>query len=190
MRRRRSARLLAALLPAVLLTAGAGRAVAQAAPGNAADTAYTPTQDFPNGRQVVAVYFGASWCAPCRRPETKDAIRRMKPLVAAQAKQLGAAFAAMAVALDRDLDKGLEFVRPNGAFDEYVFGSDLVSTAAERFIWADSLAAKAVPQVIVFERTVNAVPRTPITFGPARVLARVGGDSIPLWVRAGAPIGR
>lgn len=26
----------------------------------AADTAYTPSQDFQSGRQVIAVYFGAS----------------------------------------------------------------------------------------------------------------------------------
>lgn len=113
----------------------------------------------------------------------------MKPLVAAQAKRSGAAFAAVAVALDRDLNKGLAFVRPNGAFDEYVIGSDMTGIAAERFIWGDSLAARAVPQVIVFERTVEAVPRKPITFGAARVLRRVGGDSIPLWARAGAPVG-
>lgn len=154
----------------------------------AQDTTYTPAADFPNGRQVVAVYFGANWCGPCRRPAMKTAIERMKPLIAAQAKQSGAAFSAMVVALDRDLKSGLEFVAPLGAFDEYVFGSDLASSAAQRFIWGDSLAFKGVPQVIVFERTVEARPRKPITFGPDHVLRRVSGDSIPIWVQSGAPI--
>lgn len=179
------------VMAGALLLAPVRAASAQdATPVPAQDTAYAPAKDLPNGRQLVAVYFGANWCTPCRQPAMKAAVARMKPLLAAQARQSGAAFSAMVVALDRDLASGLKFVEPLGAFDEYVFGSDFVSTAAERFIWGDSLAAKAVPQVIVFERTVGAQPRRPITFGPARVLRRVGGDSIPLWVRAGAPISR
>ncbi len=166
------------MLLLLLVATGPGRLAAQ-------DTAYVPATDFPNGRQIVAVYFGANWCGPCRKPEMKAAIIRAKPLLAAQAKRDGAAFSAMVVALDRDLKSGLEFVAPLGA---YSFGSDLASTAAQRFIWGDSLAAKAVPQVIVFERTVAAEPRKPMKFGPDHVLRRVAGDSIPIWVRAGAPI--
>ena len=156
-----------------------------------ADTAYTPSMEVPNGRQVVAVYIGATTCGPCRRPETKAAIARMKPLVAAHAKQSGAAFSAMVVSLDWDLKGGLEFVQSLGAFDEYVFGASWVNTAAQRFFWSDSLAAPSIPQVIVFERTVKLPTGTRITIGPDRMLRRVVGDSaIRAWVRAGAPISR
>ena len=153
------------------------------------DTSYVPNKEFPNGRQVVAIYFGAHWCKPCTTPEMKAAIRHMKTLVAAQARDSGAVLSAVVAAFDRDLDTGLAFVRPLGAFDEYSFGNDIVSVIAERFIWGASLAMKAVPSIIVVERTVRIAPNEPAIFGPARVLQRAaGGNSILAWVRAGAPI--
>lgn len=172
---------LVAMATVLLVLSGVGRLGAQ-------DTAYVPATAFENGRQIVAIYFGANWCHPYRTPEMKAAIRAMKPLVAAQAKQSGAAFSAMVVVLDRDLKSGLEFVAPLGAFDEYSFGSDLESAAAQRFIWGDSLAFKGVPQVIVFERTIQIQRNKPINFGNDHVLRRVSGDSIATWVGAGAPI--
>jgi thiol-disulfide isomerase/thioredoxin len=158
------------------------------APGLSADTVYVPGQTFPNGREIVAVYFGANWCGPCRSPATKAAILRMKPLLATQAKAAGADFAAMVVALDRSFADGAAFIKDLGAFDEYSIGGDLASTAAQAYIWSDSLAIPAVPQVIVFERDVSVQRGRPMTFGPRHVLARVAGDSIPGWVRIGAPL--
>ncbi|MCE2901381.1 MAG: TlpA family protein disulfide reductase [Gemmatimonas sp.] len=154
----------------------------------AADTAYTPSQDFQSGRQVIAVYFGASWCKPCDRPDMKEAVRRMKPMLLAQAVKHGAFFSAMGVALDRDLAKALTFLTPNGAFDEYVIGSDLTSLAAERFIWGDPDNIPAVPQVVVLERNLKVERGKPITFGATRVVRRIRGDSIPPWVKAGATV--
>jgi thiol-disulfide isomerase/thioredoxin len=153
-----------------------------------ADTAYTPVQDFQSGRQVMAIYFGASWCKPCDRPDMKDAVRRMKPMLLAQAVKNGGFFTAMGVALDRDLTKALAFLNPNGAFDEYVIGSDLTSLAAERFIWGDPGNFPAVPQIVVPERTLEVERGAPIKFGTIRVVRRVHGDSIPLWVKAGATV--
>lgn len=158
------------------------------APIQPSDTAYAPATELPNGRQVLAVYLGAKWCTPCNRPEVKAAVARMKPLVASQAKQSGATFTAVVVAMDRNLDAALAFIRPLGAFDEYAVGGDFVSTAAQRFVWRNSAPEPSVPQVLVLERTLRAVPGQPITLGRDRVLRRVLGDSIPLWVRAGAPI--
>lgn len=170
----------------VLLAGAAAPARAQAT----ADTAYVPAEAFPNGREIVAVYFGASWCGPCRKPEMKAAVRRMKVLISNKARQSGESFSAMAVVLDRDFRKGLDFVAPLGQFDEYSFGSDLVSTAAQRYVWGDSASKKnvAVPFVLVFERTIDVHPPHPIVFGADHVLKRIYGDSIPTWVSAGAPI--
>lgn len=152
------------------------------------DTSYVPSKESPNGRQVVAVYFGAHWCKPCMVPDMKAAIRRMKLLVAAQARDSGAAFSAIVDAFDRNLDTGLAFVRPLGAFDEYSFGDDITSLTAERFIWGDSLVEKGLPTLVVFERTVHVAPHTAITFSPVHVLLRLSGDAIVPWVQAGAPI--
>jgi hypothetical protein len=152
------------------------------------DTTYVPTSEYPNGRQVVTLYFGAKWCKPCGEPEVKSAIRRMKLLVAAQAKDSNAVGSAIVVAFDRNLSDALTFIEGNGNFDEYVIGNDITSLAAERFLWGDSLAQKAVPQVIVIERTVTTDRKLGITFGPHRVLKRIGGNDIVPWVQSGAPI--
>lgn len=171
----------AAIPLALAFSANAGRIEAQ-------DSTYVPATELPNGKQIVAVYFGAKFCHPCEAPTMKAAIRRMKPLVASQARKSGESFAAMAVAVDRKLEDGLEFIKPLGAFDEYVFGSDMASSAAQRFIWSDTLAGPMMPQVIVVERNVEMIPHTSIKFGPDHVLRVVAGDSIPIWVAAGAPI--
>lgn len=155
----------------------------------AQDTTYVPTTEMPNGKQIVAVYFGASWCGPCNKPEMKAAIRHMKPLLAAQAKSSHENFSAMVVALDHDFKRGLDFIAPLGAFDEYNIGGDFAGSAAQRFIWTDSdPQASVVPQVFILERTVTVKPHTSIEFSPDHVLKRVSGDSIPIWVAAGAPV--
>ena len=175
--------------PPSLAQGGAGTGGVRAGSTAAAqDTGYVPAQDFPNGRQIEAVYFGANWCRPCRAPSMKGAIRAMKPLLAVQAKNAGATFSAMVVALDRDFSTGAQFIAPLGAFDEYSIGADLVSTAAQQYIWSDSLGMPVVPQVIVFERTVAVTRGRPMSFGPRHILLRVRGDSVPLWVAAGAPL--
>ncbi|MFO0271413.1 MAG: TlpA family protein disulfide reductase [Gemmatimonadota bacterium] len=155
---------------------------------SAQDTTYVPTKEYPNGRQVVVLYFGAKWCKPCGLPAMKDAILRMKPLAAKQAKDSSAAFSATVVAFDRNLPDALTFVAPLGAFDEYIVGNDITNLAAERFLWGDPLADKALPTLIVIERTVTTSRQTGIVFGPHRVLRRVSGDSIVPWVNAGARV--
>jgi len=154
----------------------------------AQDTTYVPTKEYPNGRQVVVLYFGAKWCKPCGLPAMKEAILHMKPLAAKQAKDSSAVFSATVVAFDRNLPDALTFVEPLGAFDEYIVGNDITNLAAERFLWGDPLADKAVPTLIVIERTVTTSRKTGIVFGPHRVLRRLSGDSIVPWVSAGARI--
>jgi len=155
---------------------------------HAQDTTYVPASDFASGRQVIAVYIGAKWCTPCMQPPMKEAIRRMKPLVRDQALKSGASFSAVLVALDRGLESALTFAKPLGAFDEYAFGNDMASLAAERFIWGEVDPQPMVPQVIVGERTIEVQRGRPIVFGPFHVTRRVNGDSIPVWVARGAPV--
>lgn len=155
---------------------------------NAQDTTYVPATDFPNGRQVVAIYFGAKWCTPCMQPTMKDAVRRMKPLLRDQAQKSGASFSIILVALDRSLENGLAFAQPLGAFDEYALGNDIAGLASERFIWGDADPQPGVPQVLVGERTVLVTRGKPITFSPFQLTRRILGDSIPIWVARGAPL--
>ena len=165
-------------LPTILL---AGPLVAQ--------SSYVPATELPQGREIVAVYIGATTCAPCMSPEVKSAVQRMKGLMAAQAKQTGAAFSIIGASTDWSVTAGAAFLEPNGPFDQIVVGGNWTNLAVERFIWQDSTSRSGMPQVVVYERTVVPGARG-IKFSEPRLLRRiVGGDSIPAWVAAGAPIG-
>jgi hypothetical protein len=113
----------------------------------------------------------------------------MKSLVQAQATKAGAATQIIAVANDwihADAIKFLDDVQP---FDQVVIGGNWTNLAIERFMWRDSTARPAMPQVMVFERTVR--PGDRITFSEPTLLRRlVGSKEIPDWVRAGAPISK
>ena len=149
---------------------------------------YIPTYELPHGREIVAVYFGASTCGPCLLPDVKAAIRAMKPLLAAQAKQLNVSFAAYGVSNDWEVAVGAAFLEPFGPFDQVVLGGNWTNLAIERFIFSDSTATPAIPQVLVFERTITVSDQT-ITFTDQRLIRRLAGaTAIVSWVKAGAPI--
>jgi hypothetical protein len=119
----------------------------------------------------------------------KAAIQKMKVLVGNQAKQSNASFSAIVVALDHNMTDGLRFITPLGAFDEYIISFSIAGSAPQRFMWTDATAETAhAPEVFVIERTVTVEPHKSVAFSPDHVLRIVGGDSIPMWVAAGAPI--
>ena len=149
---------------------------------------YVPSSTLPNGRQIVAMYFGARDCGPCLVPEVKNAIRNMKLLLSEQAKASGAAFAAIGVANDWSVPVAAAFLEEVGPFDQVVLGGNWTNVAIERFVWRDSTGVPEMPQVLVFERTVTPTDRG-IVFSDWRLLRRVKGmTEIPEWVKAGAPV--
>lgn len=79
---------------------------------NAQSAAYVPSTDLPNGKQIVAVYFGAQSFGPCHHPDVKEAVASMKLLVGAQARVAGAMFAAIGVANDWDSRVAANSSRP------------------------------------------------------------------------------
>lgn len=112
----------------------------------------------------------------------------MKPLLAAQARQHGVALSVIGIADDWDLTSGARFLEPLGAFDQVVIGGNWTNLGIEHFILRDTLTEMSMPQVVVVERTV-ALGKG-ITVSEPRVLRRIsGGEGIPVWVAAGAPIG-
>ena len=150
-------------------------------------TDYVPSNRLPEGRELVAVYIGSSDCGPCQFPQVKSAIRAMKPLLAAQARERGVALSVVGVSQDWDLKRGARFLEPLGAFDQVVIGGNWTNIAVEQFILRDSLAEMSMPQVVVVERTVQLSKR--VVVSEPRVLRRIiGGEDIPAWVAAGAPL--
>ena len=80
-----------------------------------AQTEYSPSYRLVEGRELAVIYFGSTDCGPCQWPQVKSAIRAMKPLLAAQAKQRREAFTAIGSAQDWDLKQGAAFLEPLGA---------------------------------------------------------------------------
>lgn len=148
---------------------------------------YVPSQRLPEGRELVAIYIGSTDCGPCQLPEVKSAVRAMKSLLAAQAKQRGVALTVIGAAQDWDVKRGAAFLEPLGAFDQVVIGGNWTNIAVEQFVLRDSVAEMAMPQVVLVERAVQLSKR--VTVSAPRVLRRItGGAEIPAWVAAGAPI--
>lgn len=159
-----------------------------AATAHAQSTAYAPSQKLSEGRQIVAVYIGADNCGPCKLPEIKEAVERMKFLVRGQAGQSGASFAVIGVANDWDTRVAASFIATNGAFDQVVLGGNFGNLAIEQFVSRDPDGRSVMPQIVVVERTAKSGTYN-MEFSEPRVLRRLrGSEEIPTWVKQGAPI--
>lgn len=154
---------------------------AQAAP-------YVPSTDLPNGRQILAIYLGANSCGPCHNPAVKEAVHAMKVLVATQARNTGASFAAIGVANDWDPREAASFLADSGPFDQLVLGGNFTNLAFEQFVWRDPNGKAAMPQIVIVQRTVKP-GSTAISISESRILRRILGiEEIAAWVKQGTPI--
>jgi hypothetical protein len=147
---------------------------------------YTPTYANPFGSELVAVYISSSHCVGNLAPGLREAVEQAKVRLGARAKAEGRTFRAVGVALDWAPDSGLAYLRGFGQFDELVIGSNWFNVAATMLIFADSTGVPSIPQLIVYERTINVSNPRRLQFGQPRVLRRVvGGDSIVVRVKDG-----
>lgn len=182
--------LLAGALPlAGLASAGCGAGEAGGAGGPEASTQPEPAVGPAPGTELVALYFGATTCRPCLRPEVKEAIREMRRRLERRAEATGRAFASIGVALDRSVPAGVELLAGTAEFDEIAVGGTWANEAAIEHLWGDPEAVPAIPQIIVLEREVRREAGGRFSFGPPRVLRRVlGASTILRWVEEGAPL--
>ncbi len=65
--------------------------------------AQTADGDFPRGKELILVCFGAMRCGPCLLAVTKSAVARMKLLLARFTEENGCAFSAVGVSTDLPL---------------------------------------------------------------------------------------
>lgn len=148
---------------------------------------FTPRRELAEGEQVVVVYIGATFCVPCQQPSLKAAVRRMKPLLQAQADSTRRHLSTVGVSLDWDVPAGLSMLAPITEYSELIVGSNWLNSGVERYIWADTTAPPSLPQVVLISRQVEMGAR--VTLNGERLLARFDGASaIEAWVRQGARI--
>jgi hypothetical protein len=157
---------------------------------SAQDGFYRARHQEPNGRQILAVYIGATDCQPCIWPPFKTSLKQMWPLLDAHAQRAQAAFATLGVAINDDADSGAAMLAPLSQFDEVSLGGGWVNHVAEHYIWTDSTGVPAIPQVLVIARDVNSSKgKSQWSVTNSRVLARVvGAEAIRAWIAKGAPV--
>jgi len=159
-----------------------------AAAATAGATPYRPKQELVNGNELAFVYIGATNCGFCRDPAVKAAVMQAKSILAARAESEHRPFSATGVALDFDVDKGLEYLATLGAFDQVIVGRSWFNAAVLELLTDGSDdAILAVPQIIVYERSLQ-LEKTSVSAAPPRILARIPGTGIPLWVEAGVQL--
>lgn len=162
---------------------------------------YQPSYEFDSGRQIVLVFFGSSTCRASQGPGLRKLIRTAKASVQAQARENGADFITIGVALDWRADRGIEFLEDFGVFDELSSGRSWSNSLALRYLWGAFPGRGATPQLVVVERkTVTpfidgelkpGASYRPVNYDATdiRILRRrVGVNQIQEWVAAGAKV--
>jgi thiol-disulfide isomerase/thioredoxin len=145
-------------------------------------------QELVDGNELVLVYFGATNCGPCREPSVKAAVMKAKSVFAERAAAQHRPYATIGVALDTDVEKGIKYLKSVGPFDEVSVGRSFDNSAVLALMISDDEdAMMGIPQLIIYERTIEHRSRTIVASAP-KILVRVPGTGIPVWVNAGAKL--
>lgn len=121
----------------------------------------------------VVVFIASSTCSGVHVLGIEDAVSAIIDNERAAARESGARFVAVGVAIDRAVDDGMRMLRRFGPFDEVVSGRGWYNMGAYRYIWHDLPGYPGVPQIAVVERRVTGIPT--VSVSDERVLYRRGG---------------
>jgi hypothetical protein len=150
---------------------------------------YQPKAEMVDGNELTFVYFGGNGCAPCVAPGMKEAVIKARAMIAQLAAKEHRPFSATGVALDSDIAKGVAFLDTVGPWDQIVVGREWFNSAVLDLMATGPLEPMVgIPQIIIYERRIEHRGHELIASNP-RILARIPGTAIPLWVNAGAQVG-
>jgi hypothetical protein len=139
-----------------------------------------------SGESVEAVFVGASTCSASRSSTLAGRVKAALSLLRDSAAAAGVGFAAIGVSLDWGPSDGIRWLRGIADFDEVIAGRNWVNLAAIDYLWRDSAAVPALPQLIVAARTIRAESTRVVASEPRRVLRLLGEGAIRRWVEAHA----
>jgi hypothetical protein len=119
-----------------------------------------------------------------RTGSTEPGAGRLRMALAGATQDRGQNVRYLGVALDWDVEAGLRMLRRMGRFDEVSAGGGWTNSAVFQFLWQDSLAVAAIPQLILLERTLRISPAgQDMYLVSARVLQKaLGVDGIVRWL--------
>jgi len=88
------------------------------------------------------------------------------------------------VALDWTPSAGIGWLKGIADFDEIIAGREWVNLGAIAYVWRDSSAVPALPQLVVLARTVRLENNRIVASQPQPILRLLGEQAIRAWVEA------
>jgi hypothetical protein len=150
------------------------------------ESKYKPSTEIKDCTELHMVYIGSTGCGFCKVPELKQAVIQAKDLLYQRAQEQGFQFAATGVATDLSIDRGIEFLKDVGPFDQIIVGRSIFNLAIIDFVSKDAGARPGEPQIIVYTRELRRTP-TRVLAGDPKLIFRIMGTAIVKWVSKGAP---
>ena len=145
-----------------------------------------------SGRELVAYVLLSSHCDYCQRPETKEAVARIRTLLVQRHSHTFRSVKVVGVAVNSDIRDGFTYLNQVGlaSFDEISVGSGWRNDEVVRLIWKNRLAEAAVPQVIVVSDSMkSSLNPLALAYAADTVLLVVSGvKALVKWVRDGVPL--
>jgi hypothetical protein len=139
-------------------------------------------------RELVLVYLGRPSCGFCQDPAYRLLLQEAKERLAEKARALRMPLRTIGVSAGRSVAEGVVFLEEAGAWHEIIVGSDWSNSGVIEHVWSVAEAKGRVPQVVVFERTVQHGPQG-LSFPAKRYLVRlVGKGPLQQWLEAGLPV--
>lgn len=129
-----------------------------------------------SGDEFRLIFIGSTKCAYADYPPFAKTVERLKTNVRAVAVRGGLRFSTLGVAVDRNPDDGLRFIRRFGAFDEVAVGGGWLNSIAVAYMWREHAGTAGIPQVIVIRRRIT-YQESGIAVGQDSVIRRIVGAS-------------
>jgi hypothetical protein len=98
----------------------------------------------------------------------------------AEATDAGYSFATVGIALDWQIDKGVQLLERFGPFDEIHVGRSWINAGALRYIWQNLPGEASVPQIVIVEREIAKGRSLEVTGERVRI-RKVGARQIIAW---------
>lgn len=96
-------------------------------------------------------------------------------------------YSVIGIASDQSVEKGWNFLNSSGYFDEIIIGKKWINSGTTDFIWNRKGVKPAIPQIIVFKRSLEF--KEGIEVGEKKIIVRkIGVNAIHKWVEKGTPI--
>ena len=138
----------------------------------------------PTGTNLEAVFLGASTCDGSRSSSLPNTLKAAFGLLRDSAAAVGARFSSIGIAIDWVPAVGVSWLKGVADFDEVIAGKNWANLGAIEYLWHDSLAVPAMPQLMVVTRIIHAGSARVVTTEPQVLLRLVGEGAIREWVKS------